>query len=153
MKKVLLPLFLISASMGIIRLNAYCFYNHSNDETITVMLYTSKGKSEIAPIFNRKAHYVLSPKGNKACRNWRSVDKKDRKKEWYWEAFKGGKKVRFIWTKTLGEGYFPIGGSVLFMGYDANGRAKFDIYYDGKPWEYTKPPWNHRSRPWKTNKR
>jgi len=149
MKKILLPLFLISASMVTIKIGAYCAYNHSNDEPITIKVFSIKKDKKLFP----RATYRLQPKGDKVCRNWKSIDKNNRKKEWFWRAYNGDKRTINIWTDRIGEGYFPIGGAILFMGYDEDARAKFDIYYDGKPWEYEKSPWNHRSRPWKTNKR
>ena len=95
MKKILLPLFLITTSMGVTPLNAYCTRNRS-DETITMFIYPSKKKSQIAPLFHKKAEYVLRP-GASACRNWKDVDKNNRNKEWYWVAHKGGKKIRTVW--------------------------------------------------------
>ena len=152
MKKTLLSLFLITISMGIIKLNAYCFYNWSNKETITVFIYKSLLESRGLPKLTKKASYVLSPKGGKRCWNWKSIGGK-RTKLWWWIAFKGGKKVRTLFTAKLGERPFPIGSAVVFAGYDENAMAEFKINYDGKPWRYWESPWKHESQPWKTFKR
>jgi len=157
MKKILLPLLFIATSMGITRLSAYCFFNKSN-ETITVLIYPSKKKSQIAPLFHKKAGYVLKP-GRRGCWGWKDIDRKNRNKEWYWVAYKGGKKIRTVWTDKLGEGYFPIGAGIYFRGYQPSGRAIFDIYFHKErskkmpPWEWKESPWNHRSQPWRTYKR
>ena len=146
MKKILLPLFLIATSMGITKLSAYCVYNWSNKKEISVLIYKNPSKSKSNYKSDAEAAYVLSPKGGKGCWHWKSIDKNNRKKLWYWVAY----------TKSLiklGEGYFPIGGTITFAGYDKNARAKFIINYDGKPWRYWESPWNHKSRPWKTFKR
>jgi len=42
MKKILLLLFLIAATMGVTKLSAYCFYNRSKDEKVTIVVYPSK---------------------------------------------------------------------------------------------------------------
>ena len=155
MQKILLFLSFVIASMGMVRLNAYCFHNRSDNQKITVHTYSSKIKSKISPLF-LKTDKELLPKGGKTCWNWKDIDKKNRKKEWYWIAFKIHEtKETLIWK--LGEGYFPIGGNVSFLGYDKNGKSKFNIYFgpDSKsmpPWEYRKSPWNHKSQPWKTYK-
>jgi len=147
MKKILLPLFLIATSMGTIRLSAYCFYNWSKSTPITVVIHANKIESQYFHIIAvSKAFYKLSPGGGKACRNWKNIDKTDRKKEWYWHATN-------IHGYKLGSGYFPIGGVVVFAGYDENDRAKFKINYDGKPWKYWESPWKHESLPWETSKR
>ena len=154
MKKILLPLSLIATSMGITKLSAYCVYNYSNEEKINLQIYSSKKKSEIGGLFNRKANYDLSPRGGKRCRNWKDFDKNNRKKQWYCVAFKGNWKLRHRYADSLlGEGYFPIGGAIVFAGYDENAKAKLEIYYDSKPWKWNKSPWNHKSQPWKTFKR
>jgi len=153
MKKILIPLFLIVTSMGIMKLSAYCVYNYSNDEKITIKIYPSKETSGVGSLAFRKANHVLSPKGDKACLNWKEIDSNNRKKELYWIAYKGGKQLRAIWTRKLGEGCFPIGGAILFFGYDKDARADFEIHFDNKKWKYHRSPWNHKSRPWETYKR
>ena len=105
---------------------------------------------------------MLKP-GGRGCWNWKEIakskDPNKRTKEWYWVAYKGGKKIRTIWTDKLGEGYFPIGGAIAFKGYDQNARAMFQVFFDKKssknmpPWKYRESPWNHRSQPWKNYKR
>jgi len=146
MKKILLPLLLITASMGTVRLNAYCFYNHSDSETITIRVHSSKKDATIGSVFLKKAQHKLNP-GEKACWNWKSIDKNNRTKLWYWIAYKGDFPVRTPWTTKLGEGHFPIGGAVYFSGWTTP-KGEFDIYYDGKPWKWRDPPWNHKSKPW-----
>ena len=155
MKKILLSLFLIVTSMQVSKLSAYCVYNHSNDETIVIYVYPSKDASKKAALFKRKAKHELPPKYGKRCWNWKEISK-NRKKEWYWVAYKGRGQwynMRTMWTDKLGEGYFPIGGAVSFRGYDEDAKAIFKIFYDKKSWEYKKSPWNHKSKPWKTYKR
>lgn len=172
MKKVLLLLLLITTIMKITKLSAYCFHNWSNEETISIQIYESKlsfifyKQEMLNPLFpsvNLKAHHLLQPKGGIGCWNWKSIDKNNRKKEYYWVAYKGntqlGKIVTLYGTATiLGEGRFPIGGAINFSGYDENARAKFDIYFGPNPksmppWKYWKSPWKHKSKPWKTYKR
>jgi len=153
MKKILLLLLLIAASVRIIRLSAYCTYNYSNDGSITIQIYANKEYSKESPYAHREAKHVLSPKNGKSCWNWQSIDPNNRKKEWYWVAFKGGTQLREKWIDKLGEGYFPIGGAILFFGYDKDDGADFEIHFDNKKWKYQKSPWNHISRPWKTYKR
>jgi len=93
-----------------------------------------------------KTWYDLSPKG-KGCWNWKEIDKKNPKKEWYWVAYTKS-------FKELGEGYFPIKSAVHLDGEVGTTVFKgFNIYVDGKPWKWRKPPWNHKSKPWKTYKR
>jgi len=146
MKKILLFLFFTAASMGITQLSAYCFYNHSKTKKITIRTFSITKKGNLIP----KATYKLRPGGSSRCRNWKDIDKKNRKKEWYWKAYSGFKAVIPWYTlserKRFGEGYFPIGGAVYFSGWY---KGKFGISYDGKEWEYRKPPWNHRSKPWR----
>jgi len=145
MKKVLLLLFFIATNMETLRLDAYCFYNHSDNQTITIHTYKSKRWSKFAPNVNSEAIYELKPGSSKRCRNWKDIDKKNRTKEWYWTAYKGDKKRITPFTKKLGEGYFPIGGAVYYSGWY---KDAFGISYDGKEWEYWKSPWNHKKRPW-----
>ena len=148
MKKILLSLFLIVASMQVSNLSAYCTYNRSKNEKIIMKIYPSKSKSEISPLFNRKARHVLKP-GGEGCWNWKKIDPKNRKKEWYWVAFvERETESGFDVISPIGEGYFPIGGAIVFKGFNENARAKFNIYYDSKTWKYRKSPWNHKSRPW-----
>ena len=128
MKKIILSLFLIATSMTISRLSAYCIYNHSKDETISIFIYPSKAKSNIAPLFHKKSSYVLKPNGSPGCWNWKEIGG-SRNKQWYFKAYKGGKKLRTIWTDKLGKGYFPIGSAVVFTGYDGSGRAIFNIHF------------------------
>jgi len=147
MKKILLLLFFIATNMGTIRLYAYCFYNYS-DYKITIFLFSgTTGLFGGDPGF-KVARYVLKP-GDKRCRNWTTIDKKNRKKQWYWEAYKGDRKIRFVWSEGLGAGLFPIGGAVYYSGWY---KDEFSISYDGKEWEWWKFPWKHKKQPWKTNK-
>jgi len=138
MKKILLLLFFIITNMEIIQLSAYCFYNHSN-EKIRINIFSGKTTKFFG--FD-KAYYWLSPKGGKSCRNWKKIDKNNRKKEWYFTAYTKS-------FKRLGEGYFPIGGAIYFSGWY---KDEFSISYDGKEWEYWKKPWKHKKQPWKTYK-
>jgi len=151
MKKILLLLFFIATNMETIQLNAYCFYNYSKDKTITIYTYPSKKKSQKSAFYYKKAQHELKPGGSKRCRNWKTIDKKDRKKTWYWVAYEGGQKFIRIkpLSKKLGEGYFPIGGAVYYSGWY---KDEFSISYDGKEWEYWKSPWKHKEQPWKTYK-
>ncbi len=136
MKKILLILFTIASSMGVRQLNAYCFYNYSNDPksgngptSIIVEIYESK-KASLLGTYTTKAAYKLAP-GQKRCWNWKEIDPKNRKKEWYWKAWQAPMYVRL--QKVLGEGKLPIGGAVAFWGTQAN--PKFQVYFDGKPWK------------------
>jgi len=104
MKKILLLLLLIAASVRIIRLSAYCTYNHSNDESIRIRIYKVKNKKTYRP----EATHVLLHKGDKACWNWKKIDSNNREKEMGWRAYT-------LSGKDLGEGYFPIGGAILFF--------------------------------------
>ena len=134
MKKIILSLFLIATSMGVTRLSAYCVYNYSN-EKIYVNIY-----KKWPGMFSRtQAYYELKPDGKK-CWNWREIDRKNRKREYYWIASS---------NRNLGKGYFPIGGAIVFEGYE-RGKAKFNIYYDSKLWKYKESPWNHKKQPWET---
>ena len=147
MKKILLPLFLIATSMKTTRLSAYCFYNYSKNKTIYVYTYESKQPLRPKTLSPYKARHELSPKDGKGCWNWKSIDKNDQKKLWYWVAY--SKSLR-----KLGQGYFPIGGAVYYSGWTTR-KGMFEIYYNGKPWEYWKSPWNwpQSEKPWKTYKR
>jgi len=138
MKKILLPLFFIATSMGVTKLSAYCVYNRSKQK-----IYISTYKKWPGMFTRTQGYHPLKP-DSKKCWNWKKIDKKNRKKEWYWVASS---------NRQLGEGYFPIGGAIVFLGYDKNGQAKFSIHYDGPAWEYRKSPWNHKKRPWKTYKK
>ena len=153
MKKILLPLFLIATAVGTVRLSAYCVYNWSSKERIIIQIYSGIAGFELASDFNRRANYVLSPGGGKACWNWKDIDKNNRKKEWYWVAYDPGRKTINKRAGIVGKGYFPIGGTITFAGYDSNYKAKFRINYGGKTWRYWESPWNHKSQPWKTFKR
>ena len=129
------------------RLSAYCFHNWSKNENIIIQIYADKTAKWAG--FD-KATYKLSPKGGKSCRNWKIIDKNNRKKQWRWVAYTKN------YNRKLGEGRFPIGGAVYFSGYDEDGYAKFSIYFGPDPksmpaWEYWKSPWNHKSPPWETN--
>jgi len=156
MKKVLLFLLFITASMGMIRLSAYCFYNWSEDEKMTIMVFPSKLEWYHPFGFYAEAKHRLEPGGSKGCWNWKEIDKKNRKKQWYWIAYKGTKLIKSRFDKKLGEGYFPIGGTIHFEG-EVGGTVfeGFNIYYDGKPWKYWESPWNwpQGERPWQTYKR
>ena len=150
MKKILLSLFLITTSMETIQLSAYCVYNWSNNEPITIKIY----KAAENPVTNSKTYgikatYKLQPRGGKRCRNWKDIDKNNRKKQWAWKAYTQSGSYK------LGEGFFPIGGTIVFGGYDENARAKFELNYDGKPWKYHESPWNwpRSIKPWKTYRR
>jgi len=149
-KKILLPLFFIATSIGITQLSAYCFYNNSKDKTISLFVFSKKLALKHGGFLAKRALYNIKP-GQKYCRNWKDIDKKNRAKEWYWVAYKGSSKGRIITlsTKRLGEGYFPIGGAVYFSGWY---KDAFSISYDGKEWEYWKSPWKHKKQPWKTHK-
>ena len=143
MKKILLPLFLIATSMTIIRLSAYCTYNKSNEK-----IYINIYKKRPGMFTRTQAYHTLNP-GGKKCWNWKEIDKKNRKREYYWIASS---------KRQLGEGYFPIGSAIVFKGYDTSGRAIFNIHFGPNPksmplWNYRESPWNHRSQPWKTYKR
>ena len=127
-----------------------------DDKKITILIFSSKPKT-ILPytdaLYNIgllmiRAQHTLKP-GNKGCWNWKSIDKKNRAKEWYWVAFEGGHK--WVGAKRLGEGCFPIGSAIYFSGW-MTPENRFDIYYRGKPWKYWKSPWNHKKKPWKTYK-
>jgi len=145
MKKILLSLFLIATSMETVQLSAYCFYNHSKDQTITILIFP---KTSFLQVLTDK--HVLSP-GDKGCWNWKKIDK-NRETEWRWKAKKGSSKFGDL----LGEGYFPIGGTIHFEGEVGGTVFKgFNIYYDGKPWKYWESPWNwpRGETPWKTYKR
>ena len=110
MKKILLSLFLIATSMGTARLSAYCIYNWSSDRSITIKLYAvAKNPVTNKKKYGRQATYKLKPNGGYACRHWTDIDKNNRKKQWGWEAYtQSGSK--------LGEGFFPIGGTITFAG-------------------------------------
>jgi len=148
MKKILLPLFLLTTSMGITKLSAYCFYNRADGGRITFKIYTNS-----ALTFKKNTH-TLRPKGNRACWNWKEIDEHNRRKEWFWVATKGGNSIVDRWNPyKIGSGWFPIGGAVVFKGYDENDRAIFKIYYKSKTWKWRRSPWNHRRRPWTGLKR
>ncbi|HEB41627.1 MAG TPA: hypothetical protein ENI08_01235 [Candidatus Dependentiae bacterium] len=140
MKKILLLLFLIVTSMTIIRLSAYCVYNKSNQE-IYITIYSKK--PQLLSPGREKSYKKLKP-DSRTCWHWRDIDRKNREKEWYWVASSKG---------LLGEGYFPIGGAIVFRGYKKNGQANFTIHYDGPLWKYKESPWKHKEQPWKTYKR
>jgi len=163
MKKILLLLFFIATSTGITRLSAYCFYNYSKDKTITIYVFKTKTDKTLSIVghaslialnpmtalipgyFGSKAKYVLKP-GSKRCRNWKNIDKKNQKRQWYWVAFKGtGRK--HIGASSMAQGLFPIGGAVYYSGWY---KDEFSISYGGKEWEYWKSPWNHKVQPWLT---
>jgi len=133
-KKILLLLFFIATNMGIIQLSAYCFYNHSSTKTITMKIFSITKKGNLIP----KATYKLRPEGSSRCRNWKIIDKKNPKKQWFWKAYSG--------DKRFGEGFFPISSAIYFSGWY---KDAFSVSYDGKEWEYWKSPWNHQIRPWK----
>lgn len=114
------------------KLNAYCVYNYSSNDKIWMQIFPSKEKANLGPRLGVKAEHVLAPNGGKACWNWKEIDAKNRKKEWYWKAYNTN--IIFAWSKPIAEGYFPIGGAVAFEGYK-NGRAMFSTYFDGKPWK------------------
>jgi len=155
MKKILISLFLIAASMGITQLSAYCVYNWSKDKSITIKILAVKN-GETRGI---KASHDLPPSGGKRCWNWKEIDKNNREKQWAWKAYIQSSGIQLgggilpIGGEKLGEGYFPIGGTIHFEG-EVGGTVfeGFNIYYDGKPWEYWKSPWNWPpgERPWKT---
>ena len=127
--------------MEIPQLNAYCVFNYS-DKPITIEIYKAAENPVIdKSMLSRQATYNLQP-GDRRCRDWKNIDKNNRKKQWGWKAYtRSGSK--------LGEGFFPIGGVIEFSEYD-----KFEIKYLGKPWEYKKSPWNWPDTeiPWKTYK-
>ena len=152
MKKILLSLFLIVTSIEVSKLNAYCVYNRSQTDKLEIQIFPSKKASQNAPLFGIKARHKLKPNGGKACWNWKKIDPKNRKKVWYWVAYKRQPKFR------IGEGYFPIGSAIVFKEYDASGKAIFNIHFGPNPksmplWNYRESPWNYRSQPWKTYKR
>jgi hypothetical protein len=141
-KKIIFFL-LVIVNAGISKLNAYCIYNKSNQK-IYATVYSGR------PMFgvpNQKAYYELKP-GQKGCWNWKEIDSKNRNKEYYF----------FLTTKTrIAEGYFPIGGAVVFLGYK-NNRADVTVYFGPDPnnmgpWQYQTLPWKHTTPPWKTYNR
>lgn len=152
MKKILSLLFLISTSMGVTRLSAYCIYNRSKNETIRMDIYPKKPPIRGMRLTMKSERYIKP--GGKTCWNWaeiaKSKDPKKRQKEWYWIA---------TGLRNYGRGYFPIGGAIVFYGYDQNGQAKFQVYFHKErskkmpPWKYQESPWNHKEQPWETYKR
>lgn len=145
MKKILLALFLVFASMGVTRLSAYCFYNRSKNpkDVITVFIYSKKGLFGV--LGTQKTRHVLKPNPNpeeskdRKCWNWKEIAKKyggNKNKEWFFRAYKGKKSKAdgaFIFGLKA-QGDFPIGGAVSLRMYK-NGEVKFSVYYDGKPWK------------------
>lgn len=152
MRKILITLLFVVCIVKISQLNAYCIYNRSNEDTITVYAGLSKKLAE-APLLRRKSRHILRP-GEKGCWNWKDLaEVANRAETWYWIAFRGKEITPGLGDK-LGEGYFPVGGAIVFSGYDENARAQFKIYYDKQPWQYDQQPWDWTTgRPWKTYKR
>ena len=153
MKKILLSLFLIATSMETARLSAYCVYNWSENEKITIVVFPSKLEWYHPFSIHSEAVHRLEPGGSRRCKNWKTIDKKNRKRKWYWIAYKGTKRIKSRFDKKLGKGYFPIGGTITFAGYDKSDKAQFKIKYDGKPWRHWESPWNYELPPWQTYKR
>jgi len=151
MKKILLPLFFITASMRTIQLSAYCFYNHSKDKAVDIRIYSSKERSEKFPS-TTLARHKLKPGGSKGCWHWESIAKNP-KKELYWIAYERGlSEDPFSSKKLLGKGYFPIGSYIYFWGWGARRGDIVDIRYNREKWKYGEPPWNYKKQPWKTYK-
>ena len=135
MKKVLLSLFFIATSMGITKLSAYCTYNWSKNDTITIFIYSKRGP--IGVLFTQKTRHVLKPGGKPGCWNWKEIDKKNKNKQWFFRAYKGNRTAAqgALAFGVIASGNFPIGGAILFEGYDRYRKPIISIYYDGNKLE------------------
>jgi hypothetical protein len=137
MKKVLLSLLLFFIVLPITRINAYCVYNFSPNKNDIITVFTYKNRGLVGVLFTGEARHEVVPEADsrnpqaQQCWNWKEIDSKNRNKEWFFRAYKGRKKEGKTQFDVIATGNFPIGGSIVFYGYDY-GKPKFKIYLDGK---------------------
>jgi len=161
MKKILLLLFFIATNMRITQLNAYCMHNYSKNKKFRIVIFNKKPKWSSYRKLDTgksKAEYHIKPE-KKKCRNWKSIGG-ERTKLWWWVILSDEKRhiqtpqaVPIVYRKTIASGQFPIGGAIVFYGYDANNRPKISIHFGPDPtgmpeWQYKKKPWSLSKQPW-----
>ena len=160
MKKILATALLVT-SIGINQLNAYCIYNRSKNDNFRIAIFSkrpkwlSHGKLSTR---NHEAEYNIKP-GKKACRNWKNMGGK-RTKLWWWVMLSNKKRilpvpwgVPIVYYLTVTSGQFPIGGAIVFDGYDTSNKPKINIHFGPNStsmpfWQYKQAPWYLTKKPW-----
>jgi len=83
-----------------------------------------------------------------------------RTKLWWWVMLSNKKNflpgpagIPMIYYKTVAGGQFPIGGAIVFYGYDSSNKPRINIHFSPNPasmlpWQYKQAPWHLPKQPW-----